>query len=179
MIPKQESIHIKTHPDLKDAAADFINSVGGKDFIRRVTLGVIKAETSFASNNWLKHGIAGITTSAGPGHKPTDQISNITGYYVDKSYIVERKIKGATFNFVAFPTSDADGNDFIPASAVASYLVNKTVRRRLTSKTAKDENPLKSLADTIGIYVTGNAKARPDLHAKTIYNATGWRMRNS
>lgn len=176
--PNLTSIKIKVHPDLVVEAKKFIDKVGGRHFVKGVTLGMIQAETSFTSKNWLRHGIAGITSSSPVGSKPSDQKANITQDYVDESYIVERP--GGAFNFVAFPTSVGAGDDCIPASAVASYLVNKTVRRLKAKNMANGSyNARTELAKTIGIYVTGSENARPDLHASTIYKQTNWRIKNS
>lgn len=103
--------------------------------IKKMTMGVIQAETSFRSANWVDHGIAGIT--AYKGDKELDSLKrNFPNAILKHANFLPGR--NPAYDDVGFEHSANGAEPFSPsASAIATYLANKTARNILTEMNAK------------------------------------------
>lgn len=167
VVPENKEIKLlATGPNL-DKATKIAYAVG-REYFKSIVIALIESETSFKTKKWVDHGYAGIQTFNGTG---SDQKSNIPQALIDHSQIVGKSRTGGSM--MGWTHESKDGSYSLAASAVASYLLNRSARNVKTGQEIDKRTAFVALAKAIKQW-RGIKNLSGTSTDKVIYARTGW-----
>lgn len=181
LVPNVEHISIFFHQDYPHGA---LKRVIQPRVFKKMVLGIIQAETSFRSANWVDRGVAGITSV-----KKDSSLDSLKKNFPPAllKYATHLPGPNPAYDDVGFRHSSVGANTFSPsASAVATYIANRTARNIadiMTMKSINEEDVSvrdvkKAFVKALTTFRGVSSLSRMKLHTQLIKKWSGIDIRN-